>query len=63
MYDQILKTYADSGLRTVEDWNSLGREIDDGARPVAVAPHRGAMLPLFTRHQTRIQTRSGDKRR
>jgi hypothetical protein len=62
MNDNLLKKYADSGLRTVEDWSSLGRANDTGAKPPAVAPHQGAMLPLFTRHQTRSQAQLGPKR-
>ena len=26
-YDSILKTYSDSGLRTIEDWSIRGRDI------------------------------------
>ena len=58
MTDNILKTYADSGLRTVENWNSLGREIDEGTKPATVTPHRGALLPLFSRHQTHPRARA-----
>ena len=57
-FDSVLKMYADSGLRTVEDWSSLGRDIKSGAAPRLDTPHRGALLPLFTRDQTQLRARA-----
>lgn len=51
-YDSILKTYSDSGLRTIEDWSIRGRDIEIGATPRANAAHRGVVLPLYSRDQT-----------
>ena len=56
-YDSLLKTYADSGLRTVEDWTSLGRDITTNAKPRLDAVHRGITLPLFSRDQTQRRVR------
>jgi hypothetical protein len=57
-FDSVLKMYADSGLRTIEDWTLRGRDIEDGAKPRADTTHRGVMLSLFTRDQTRPRARS-----
>jgi len=60
-FDSILRMYADSGLRTVEDWTTLGREIENGTKPRADAPHRGERLALYSRDQTRPHVRSQSK--
>jgi hypothetical protein len=57
-FDSVLKMYADSGLRTVEDWTTRGRDIEAGAKPRADTQHRGVLLSLFTRDQTRPRARS-----
>jgi hypothetical protein len=62
-YDSILKMYAESGLRTVENWISLGRDIASGAKPRLDTLHRGTLLPLYTRDQTLSRPRSRPKRR
>jgi hypothetical protein len=54
-YDTLLKTYADAGMRTLEDWATVGREVVGGSNPRASAPHRGALVQLFTRDQTQIR--------
>jgi len=51
-YDSVLKSYADSGLRTVEDWTSLGRSIITDSKPRLDTLHRGITVPLFSRDQT-----------
>jgi len=53
-YDRDLKMYADSGLRTAEDWTSLGREIEEGTKPQVETLNRGAAVSLYTRSQTRM---------
>jgi hypothetical protein len=55
-YDSLLKMYAHSGLRTVEDWTARGRDIATGATPRMDADHRGTVLPLYSRDQTQIRT-------
>jgi hypothetical protein len=60
-YDSVLKMYADSGMRTVEEWASLGRQIASGAKPRVDAPHRGTSLPLYSRDQTQPRPRSRRK--
>jgi hypothetical protein len=57
-YDGELKTYADNGLRTAEDWTTLGRDVESGAKPRLDVLHRGALLPLYTRGQTHPRPRS-----
>jgi hypothetical protein len=59
--DGVLKMYADSGLRTVEHWVTLGRDITDGAKPRVDAAHRGLLVSLYSRDQTHL--RSGSRRK
>jgi hypothetical protein len=51
-FDPVLKMYAESGLRTAEDWTSLGRDLVGGSKPRVDTPHRGTIIPLFSRDQT-----------
>jgi len=60
--DSVLRMYADSGLRTVEDWTTLGREINSGMKPRLDASHRGAVVPLYSRDQTKIRPSSRHKK-
>ena len=53
--DSVLRLYAQSGLRSIEGWTSLGRVIDDGATPRLDTPNRGQVVSLFTRDQTHIK--------
>jgi hypothetical protein len=55
--------YAESGLRTAQDWTTLGRDVENGAKPRLDTPLRGEMLPLYSRDQTHPQTGSRSKRR
>jgi hypothetical protein len=57
-YDGVVRMYADSGLRTIEDWGTLGRDITSGAKPRLDTPHRGGTLSLYTRGQTHPRPRS-----
>lgn len=59
-YDSVLKTYAEAGLRTEEDWAMSGREVVTGSKSRANAPSRGALVALYTRDQTLIR-RKKDK--
>jgi hypothetical protein len=52
-YDSELKTYADSGLRSAPDWASLGREVKAESKPRMDTMHRGVVVPLYSRDQTR----------
>ncbi|HEX4056073.1 MAG TPA: hypothetical protein VHX86_17565 [Tepidisphaeraceae bacterium] len=61
-YDSVLKMYAESGLRTIEDWTTLGRDIESGAKPRLGTPHRGELVPLYSRDQTHRQAGSKRKR-
>jgi hypothetical protein len=54
-YDPILKAYADNGFRSVAEWQTLGRAVDDGAQPRALTTHLREPLPLYTRGQTRLR--------
>jgi hypothetical protein len=59
--DQIVRTYAESGLRSVEDWTTHGRDVLTGAKPRVATTHRGFPMELYSRDQT--QRRSPSKRR
>ncbi len=61
-YDSVLKMYAESGLRTIEDWTTLGRDIASGTKPQLDTRHRGELLPLYSRDQTHPRTGSRSKR-
>jgi hypothetical protein len=61
-FDGVLRMYAECGLRTMQDWTTLGRDVETGAKPRLDTPHRGESLPLYSRDQTHPQTRSRSKR-
>ena len=61
-YGGVLKMYAESGLRTIEDWTALGRDIESGAKPRLDTPHRGELVSLYSRDQTRHRPRAQLKR-
>lgn len=50
--DPEMKMYAESGLRTAEDWASLGRVLETGAEARTSTLHRGKSLSLYGRDQT-----------
>jgi len=56
--DGVLRMYADSGLRTIEEWATLGRAVADGTKPRLDTPHHGATLSLYSRGQTQPRARS-----
>ena len=60
--DSNLRTYADSGLRTAEDWFSLGRDIPRGVKARLDTPHRGEVVSLYSRDQTQPVERVRAKR-
>jgi hypothetical protein len=57
-YDSTLKTYADSGLRSAHDWATVGRDVKPECKPRADTLHRGALVLLYTRDQTRALRRA-----
>jgi hypothetical protein len=62
-HDNVLKMYAESGLRTVEDWATLGREMAAATKkPRLVTAHRGASVSLYSRDQTQPRTRTREAR-
>ena len=61
-FDSVLRMYAESGMRTIEDWATLGRDIASGVKPRLDTPHRGTTVPLYSRDQTYRRARSRPKR-
>jgi hypothetical protein len=61
-HDSVLKMYSDSGIRSVEEWAMLGRQVSSGVKPRVDAPHRGTLLPLYSRDQTQPRPPSRRKR-
>ena len=61
--DKVLKTYADNGLRSAEDWGTMGRQVDPAAEPCAHAESRGSTVALYTRDQTRTRPPSPRRQR
>ena len=57
-HDKVLKLYADNGLRTVADWNSMGRAVKDGAKPITDTTHRGQKVAFYTRAQTAVRPKA-----
>jgi hypothetical protein len=55
-YDQVLREYADNGMRSAAEWFSLGRQVNADAKPRAETTYKGALrgerLALYTRDQT-----------
>jgi hypothetical protein len=56
--EDVLKMYADAGMRSIEDWSLCGRDIIHGVKARADASCRGALVSLYTRDQTCIRPRS-----
>ena len=56
--DEVLRIYAESGLRTVEDWTTLGRDITSGVKPRLATKNRGLAVMLYSRDQTQRRTPS-----
>jgi hypothetical protein len=56
-YDNLLKMYADTGLRTAEDWLGVGREIKTEIKPRRQATYQGSRVELYSRDQTQPHRR------
>jgi hypothetical protein len=56
--DPELRTYAENGLRSPEDWATMGRQVKDGASPRTDMVHRGRAVSLFSRDQTRMSPKA-----
>lgn len=56
-FDSSLRAYAASGLRTTEDWASIGRQVIAGAEPRTTATVGSATIPLYVREQTERRPR------
>jgi hypothetical protein len=50
--DPDLKTYAENGLRSAEDWATMGRQIKEGVKARTEILHRRQTVGLFGRDQT-----------
>jgi hypothetical protein len=50
--DKDLRMYAANGLRSLDDWASLGRDVPAGAAQRTDAMIRGKSVALFGRDQT-----------
>jgi hypothetical protein len=61
--DGVLRMYAESGLRTVEDWVRLGRDLTDGVKPRLDTLNRGLSVSLYSRDQTRRRNNSRGRSR
>ena len=59
--EEVLRMYAECGLRTVEDWMTLGRDLTSGVKPRLSAINRGLPVLLYSRDQT--QRRAASRRR
>ena len=55
--DPDLKTYAEYGLRSAEDWATMGRLVKDGAQARTEILHRRQPVRLFGRDQTLLRTK------
>ena len=60
-FDQVLKVYADQGLRSAEEWKSLEREVQADTAPRTDAACRQGTVGLYSRDQT--QPRPPSQRR
>ena len=56
-YDEVLKAYSNTGLRSAAEWQSLGREVEAGAAARVETTHQRAPVLLYTRDQTRRRVR------
>jgi hypothetical protein len=50
-----MKMYARVGLRSPEEWNAIGREVEAGITPRTTATYQGKAVDLYSRDQTRIR--------
>ena len=56
-----LKSYA-AGLRTADDWLTLGRQVVDGTAPRSNATLHGQELDLFAHDQTHKKVKTPRRR-
>ena len=54
-FNQELKSYAKTGLRTAADWVTLGREVQEGGKSRVDVTYHGERVGLFTRDQTHLK--------
>ena len=57
-FDRELKQYAESGLRSAQEWASLGREVGATQVGMNVTTVRAGTVALYTRNQTQVKPRS-----
>jgi hypothetical protein len=58
--DPELKTYAENGLRSAEDWAAMGRQLKDGVNARTQITYRSKALLLYGRDQTRMYTKPAE---
>jgi hypothetical protein len=54
-FDNVLKVYAKEGLRSAEEWKTLGRDILLDVAPRVEAECQGKTVGLYSRDQTQAQ--------
>ena len=54
-FDNVLKQYAETGLRSAAEWLSLGREVNATEAGLNVTTARAGLVALYTRNQTYIK--------
>ena len=52
LFDKELNVYAENGLRTADDWLTVGRQVRPGQAPRSEATARSRVVQLFSRDQT-----------
>ena len=50
--ERSLRTYSECGIRSAEEWQTLGRLVLDGVEPRTRAMASGREISLYTRDQT-----------
>jgi hypothetical protein len=58
--DPELKTYAENGLRSAEDWATIGRQLKEGVKARTQITHRRQNVELFGRDQTLMRTKPAE---
>ena len=54
-HDKVLKMYADNGLRTPEEWLTLGRDLKNDSVFRLETTHKGKTYALYSRDQTQVR--------
>ena len=52
-FDNVLRVYSDQGLRSADEWKTLGRDIAEATTPRTQVETGGRTVSLYTRDQTR----------